>query len=226
VVARAAKEIELKVIPEVDYEPTKNIESYLKFQLQNYTNQEISDENVTYELSTGTGNYLVNSSWNKKVLDKEYPKLTGDIVGIDWDTNENSKGTPIQIALSAKNLWESKVLPSIKDGTVISNYPQGGAWGARDRAYQRMGFSPIGQNGYQFAIKENGKLRPFNVEPVPDAIYTSKILQQRLAKADEIRNRKIAAGEDPGPREPYEVSLEKAKQTVMEKYGDWRAINS
>lgn len=51
-----------------------------------------------------------------------------------------------------------------RPGTVLANKPLGGAGGARDRIYRRLGFGQVDITGMQYAyIDSEGKLKPLNL---------------------------------------------------------------
>jgi hypothetical protein len=160
---------------------------------------------------------------NATELEKVYPKMSGKLLDISWSTEYGARdqATPIQIALDAKKVWTEKILPTLEDGTVVANTPKGGAGGARDRAYQRMGFSPVNTAGAQYSIVENGKLKPLNISAFPHAYYLSQLAVVKLKKAEVAAEK---SGQEFDIRAEVPKIWAETEQQLIQKYGDWREV--
>lgn len=126
---------------------------------------------ATIELNEGKmdaqAKNLLENRWNGKSYE------------VIWGTkNEDAKqGSPeekLRAALEAKKMWEKDILPTLEDGTLLVNSPDGGPGSIRDRLYRRGGFGRIQHSyaddlAFQYAMVVNGKLVPLELgEPSPE----------------------------------------------------------
>jgi hypothetical protein len=167
---------------------------------------------INYTVSQKSLDSLANSvdEFNHSELQKVYPKFTGKVLNVAWE-NKNTSSDKIGIALEAKKMWEDQILPTLENGTIIKNSPVGAEGGARDRAYQRMGFSPVGFNGAQFSIVENGQLVPLNIMKFNHRYYARAEFRRYR---DNPKNQKLSD----------ETIKAQVDQRLIERYGDWRNV--
>lgn len=107
----------------------------------------------------------------------------GKYHNVAWDHSSGAPGSltdkqRFRIARNAEHVWKNHVEPGFSPGHIVSNEPiQNNGKSAREKGYERVGFSPANKHGMQFAKVGNtysggrtGRFTPYTPNKIQRAV--------------------------------------------------------